>query len=70
MNCPQCNKEFHCGCKSCIPTNEALGRVGSKPDGDYDTCGHCGLRMHVDQWLDVEAKSYDEWKKANPTQTA
>lgn len=64
MKCPKCGGEYHCGCKACAPRHAANGVVCSKPDGDTDTCGHCGLTMHVDRWLDVSMKAYWEQQDA------
>jgi hypothetical protein len=63
MNCPKCNGEFHCGCGSCKERNTAKGLVVSVPDGDLETCGHCGLTMRSDEWLHVEMEQY---KKSLP----
>lgn len=67
MVCPKCKGEYHCGCASCAPRHKANGVVCSKPSGDLDTCGHCGLTMHVDQWLDEEWKQMKEMEDACPT---
>lgn len=60
MNCPKCKNEQHCGCINCAPEHTKNGRIHSKPEGNYDTCGHCGLKMHVDAWLDECAKQIKE----------
>lgn len=63
MNCPNCKNEYHCGCKSCRNNPYAdKSLVRSMPEGDYDVCGHCGLKMHLDQWLDEEFKQYEASK--------
>lgn len=63
MYCPKCKNEYLCGCGSCAPRHAAAGKICSKPDGDYDTCGYCGLRMHCDAWLDECGRQYDEEKR-------
>lgn len=62
MKCPKCRRVFRCGCNACAPVHAKKGLVCSKPDRDLDTCGHCGLTMHVDQWLEREVKQYDKIK--------
>ena len=66
MNCPKCEGEYHCGCGSCTPRHLANEVVCSKPEGDFDTCGHCGYTMHVDGWLveeveQIKAKNGGVW---------
>jgi hypothetical protein len=65
MKCPKCGGEYHCGCASCSARNTD-GKVLSKPDGDYDTCGHCGHRMHDDMWLDESFRQLRKKRKAAP----
>jgi hypothetical protein len=63
MNCPRCKQEYHCGCRSCAPDHKVNGVIHSIPEGDLDTCGHCGLTLHVDQWLNVASEAYKDYLK-------
>lgn len=62
MNCPQCKNNHSCGCNSCASRNTE-GKILSILDGDYVTCGYCGLKMHCCEWLDEEYKQYEETRK-------
>lgn len=67
MNCPKCNEGFLCGCASCAPRHATKGLVCSKPEGEFDSCGHCGHRMHVEEWFDLSVKSYERLREKQDT---
>ena len=55
--CPQCRYPQYCGCITCLKkVPEGYLPYHWTEDGEHITCANCGLTMHVDQWLDEEAR--------------
>lgn len=55
MNCPECGYTFYCPCVHCMERHKP--EIPWKSFGDdTQACGKCGLRMHLDAWLDEEVR--------------
>lgn len=65
MKCPKCGKELLCGGQCCIDKNaQKIDHEHSLilwlSDGYLQICANCGLCMHCDEWLNVEAKQKND----------
>ena len=54
IKCPCCATELHCPCESCINQNEGKALFVWDDNGEFQSCGKCGFKMHADGWLDLE----------------
>lgn len=62
MNCPNCNTEYVCPCKHCAKTFSKGKIPWISHDDDTESCPKCGLRKHLDGWLDIQYKQFKEVK--------
>jgi len=56
MSCPNCRKDSHCGCRSCLPRRKPGEVLEVRLDSEIGTlaCGHCGFAMVSDAWMSME----------------
>lgn len=58
--CPNCGYPQFCGCNDHCKNHVPEGYRAQDPaDDDCYTCVGCGLTLHTDQWLDIEAKQVE-----------
>lgn len=57
MSCPRCGTEYVCPCKHCRE-RESEKTPWISHDDDTESCPKCGLRKHVDMWLEEELKQF------------
>lgn len=50
MVCPNCKNIIYCGCPNCKDKQVALGHVVQISNDGFETCGHCGHKMSIDEW--------------------
>ena len=59
MVCPNCKTEYVCPCPSCAKTFSKNKIPWISHDDDTESCPTCGLRKHLDEWLNEEGKQYN-----------
>ena len=48
MNCPKCNKQSRCFCKSCKARSKLPRQRAEKAKGDFVQCPYCRTWFHFD----------------------
>ena len=48
MNCPKCNKQSRCFCKSCKARSKLPSQRAEKAKGDFVKCPYCRTWFHFD----------------------
>jgi hypothetical protein len=63
MWCPNCYVTPLCGCPSCIKKRKPDDLIWVRHGDETESCPSCGLRKHLDEWLDVEYEQYKFLKR-------